>query len=682
MTDLKLKEEKDIDKMISMEKQLNIMNEIVYRRNQSIQPIHMLAPKGSTFNGRPMFAKSVYLKKAQSEKPCLYEIPYDTSDLANRFVTDREEKLTLKKESRSKLNNDLVKPYDYTKHFMKILNQRHRIIMISWHMKIKPHFPTINGVRLSQLWPRAQLQNVSPSADTTAPLTQELDLLFGPLYNEFFITDPEMCMFTYTVSSDEPKNITEAKVDSTWIEAMHEELHQFDRLQVWELVNKPFGEAEEGIDFEESFALVARLEAVWIFVAYAAHKESLPSKESSIWIETSSESLDSGFDLTAFLDADHAGCLDTCKTTSRGIQFLAKGYAQEEGIDFEESFALVARLEAVWIFVAYAAHKESLPSKESSIWIETSSESLDSGFDLTAFLDADHAGCLDTCKTTSRGIQFLVTNENPSRVNLKQLCGSKYDEFNAYASKDLTLCARNPVKEILLKLNLPDHRKFDESGKGVIICLYVDDILIFGTDQVEVNLTKEFFSSRLSMKDVEEADVILSIRIKHKMRTPIDASEKLMPNNGQALTLMQARSATLLSTNGWVFLLGGGVISWASKKQTCITGSIMEYEFMTLEATSKEAEWLRNLILEIPLWSKPIEPISIHRDSATTLEKAYSQMYNGKYRHLSVMHSMIHELITYGVISIKFVKEKQEKDKIGSKPDKNEKRGEAGKSLK
>ncbi|GJS11332.1 retrovirus-related pol polyprotein from transposon TNT 1-94 [Tanacetum coccineum] len=53
---------------------------------------------------------------------------------------------------------------------------------------------------------------------------------------------------------------------------MQEELHQFDRLQVWELVDKPFGKNEEGIDFEESFAPVARLEAVRIFVAYAAHK--------------------------------------------------------------------------------------------------------------------------------------------------------------------------------------------------------------------------------------------------------------------------------------------------------------------------------------------------------------------------------------------------------------------------
>ncbi|GKA96739.1 retrovirus-related pol polyprotein from transposon TNT 1-94, partial [Tanacetum coccineum] len=81
-----------------------------------------------------------------------------------------------------------------------------------------------------------------------------------------------MCMFALTVSTAEPKNIKEAMDDSAWIEAMHEELYQFDRLQVWELIDKPFGKNQEGIDFEESFAPVARLEAVRIFIAYAAHK--------------------------------------------------------------------------------------------------------------------------------------------------------------------------------------------------------------------------------------------------------------------------------------------------------------------------------------------------------------------------------------------------------------------------
>ncbi|GKD36008.1 hypothetical protein Tco_1251517 [Tanacetum coccineum] len=115
ITDLKCKEEKDLDKLIAMEKQLKFLNKIVYKRNQSVQTIHLLATKGSTYNERPAFANPMYLTKAQSEKPCLYEIPYDKSDIANIFAPDREAILTLEQVTRSKLNKDLVKPYDYTK---------------------------------------------------------------------------------------------------------------------------------------------------------------------------------------------------------------------------------------------------------------------------------------------------------------------------------------------------------------------------------------------------------------------------------------------------------------------------------------------------------------------------------------------------------------------------------------
>ncbi|GJT57727.1 hypothetical protein Tco_0992781 [Tanacetum coccineum] len=119
ISDLKVKEDKDIDKMIEMDKQLKFLNEIVYTRNQSIQTIHMLAPKCATYNGRLTFANPRYLKKAQSKKPCLYEIPFDTSDPANRFAPDREEGFRFEHELKMEMHED----FEYVKSLEKEIDE-------------------------------------------------------------------------------------------------------------------------------------------------------------------------------------------------------------------------------------------------------------------------------------------------------------------------------------------------------------------------------------------------------------------------------------------------------------------------------------------------------------------------------------------------------------------------------
>ncbi|GKB13059.1 retrovirus-related pol polyprotein from transposon TNT 1-94 [Tanacetum coccineum] len=71
----------------------------------------------------------------------------------------------------------------------------------------------------------------------------------------------------------EPKNLKQAMTEPSWINAMQEAIHELERLQVWELVTCPDKVMqEEGIDFEESFVLVARIEVIRIFIANAANK--------------------------------------------------------------------------------------------------------------------------------------------------------------------------------------------------------------------------------------------------------------------------------------------------------------------------------------------------------------------------------------------------------------------------
>nr|GEX80503.1 hypothetical protein [Tanacetum cinerariifolium] len=80
------------------------------------------------------------------------------------------------------------------------------------------------------------------------------------------------CYYDAFLTSVEPKMYKEALTQSCWIEYMQEELNEFKRLEnKAHLVTRGYRQ-EEGIDFEESFAPVARLEAIWIFLAYVAHK--------------------------------------------------------------------------------------------------------------------------------------------------------------------------------------------------------------------------------------------------------------------------------------------------------------------------------------------------------------------------------------------------------------------------
>ncbi|GJU77311.1 zinc finger, CCHC-type containing protein [Tanacetum coccineum] len=385
------------------------------------------------------------------------------------------------------------------------------------------------------------------------------------------------------------------------------------------------------------------------------------------------------------------------------------GFKQKSGIDYFDTYAPVARISTIRLLIAMASIYNLIIHQ----------------MDVkTAFLNGD----LDEEVYMNQPQGFIMPgNKNKVCKLIKTLYRLKQAPKKWHQKFDEVVLSNGYL------LNQADkcvYSKFNESGKGVIIYVYVDDMLIFGTDQVQVDLTKEFLSSKFSMKDMGEADVILGIRIKHgsngiaishshyieKAVSQLEYSRVIgclmyamtctrpdiafvvgnmrrytsnpgtqhwqaiqrvlkylkktvnyrLTYTGYPSVLEGYTDASWISntkdnssTSGWVFLLGGGAITWASKKQNCITGSTIEYEFVALAAAGEEVEWLKNLLLKIPLWSKPIAPISIRWDSAATLAKAYSQMYNGKSRHLGVRHSMICELITNEVISIEFVRSQQ-----------------------
>nr|GFA44074.1 hypothetical protein [Tanacetum cinerariifolium] len=201
-----------------------------------------------------------------------------------------------------------------------------------------------------------------------------------------------------------------------------------------------------------------------------------------------------------------------------------------------------------------------------------------------------------------------------ARLVIQGFKKSKIDYFDTYA-----LVARISIIRLLITMasihNLIIHQ------------MDVKTSFLNGELEEEVDLTKEFLSSRFFMKDMGEADVIL-------VSTPLDTCEKLMPNRGLVLSQLEysrvigclmygmtctrpdiafpvgklSRYTSNPGTQHWQaiqrvlkYLKKTMDYRLASKKQTCITGSTIEYKFMALAAAGKEAEWLKSLLLEIPL---------------------------------------------------------------------------------
>ena len=82
----------------------------------------------------------------------------------------------------------------------------------------------------------------------------------------------------------------------------------------------------------------------------------------------------------------------------------------------------------------------------------------------------------------------------------------------------------------------------------------------------------------------------------------------------------------------------------------------METVFIALAAAGKEAEWIRDLLLDIRLWDVPMPSIPMYCDSEATLSKVYNAVYNGKSRHISLRHNYVRQLLESGTIKVVFVR--------------------------
>jgi hypothetical protein len=109
-------------------------------------------------------------------------------------------------------------------------------------------------------------------------------------------------------------------------------------------------------------------------------------------------------------------------------------------------------------------------------------------------------------------------------------------------------------------------------------------------------------------------------------------------------------------TSGYVFSFGGGAVSWRSCRQTILTRSIMEVELTTLDTATVESEWLRELLMDLPVVEKPVSAILLNCDNQTVIVKVNNSKDNVKSsRHVKRRLKSVRKLRNTGVITVRYI---------------------------
>ncbi|GJT28136.1 retrovirus-related pol polyprotein from transposon TNT 1-94 [Tanacetum coccineum] len=486
------------------------------------------------------------------------------------------------------------------------------------------------------------------------------------------------CYYDAFLTSVEPKNYKDALTQACWIEAMQEELHEFERLEVWELVPPP----------DKAFVITLK----WIYK----------------------------------VKLDELGGI--LKNKAR---LVARGYRQEEGIDFEESFAPVARLEAIRIFLAFAAHMNMVVYQ-----MDVKTAFLNGNLREEVYV-SQLDGFVDPDKPN------YVYKHKKALYGLKQAPRAWYDMLSSFlisndfskGSVDPTLFIRREGKELLL------------------VQIYVDDIIFAASTPELCDLFAKIMCSKFKMSMMGKISFFLGLQISQSPRgifinqskyaleslkkygfescdpvdTPMVEKSKLDEDKewkavdpshyrGMIGTLLyltasrpdlqfaicmcaryQARPTekhlnavkrifrylkgtvhrglwypkdssialtafadadhagcqdTRHSTSGSIQLLGDRLVSWSSKRQKSAAISSMEAEYIALSGCCAQVLWMRSQLTD---YGFGFNKIPMYCDNKSAIALCCNNVQHSRSKHIDIRFHFIKEHVENGVIELYFV---------------------------
>ncbi|KAJ9544564.1 hypothetical protein OSB04_024271 [Centaurea solstitialis] len=500
-----------------------------------------------------------------------------------------------------------------------------------------------------------------------------------------------VCLYVNFISENEPKEIDDALRDPAWVSAMQEELAEFIRNNVWLLVPRPRKRTIIGSN--------------WIF----------------------------------------RNKLDEIGTIIRNkARLVAQGYRQEEGIDYDETFAPVARLEAIRLFLAFAAHMNFKVYQ-----MDIKNVFLNGKLNEEVYV-AQPPGFVDP------KFPDHVYKLNKALYGLKQAPRAWYDTLSTFLlSKGFV---RGKIDSTLFLKKYPKHI--------LLVQIYVDDIIFGSTNPKLCEKFELLMKSEYKMSMMGELTFFLGLQIKQSekgifinqgkyvhemlkkfdltsctpMKTPmapplsLDKDSKGKPVDmtlyrgmiGSLLYLTASRLDIMYSTclcaryqaepkeshltavkrifrylkgtpnlglwyskdsgfdltaysdsdfagckidrkstTGGCHLLGGKLVSWTSKKQNSVSTSTAEAEYVAAGICCAQVLWLRNQLQDYDI---QLSKIPIYCDNTSAIAIANNPVLHSKTKHIEVRYHFIRDHVMNGDIELHFVPTEYQLADLFTKP--------------
>ncbi|GJS46085.1 retrovirus-related pol polyprotein from transposon TNT 1-94 [Tanacetum coccineum] len=492
-------------------------------------------------------------------------------------------------------------------------------------------------------------------------------------------TDALWCFYNSVLSKVEQKNFKSAVTEDCWFQAMQDEIHEFDRLDVWELVPPPdcamiialkwiykvkldeYGDVlknkarlvakgyrqEEGLDFEESFAPVARLEAIRIFLANAASKNmtvyQMDVKTAFLNGELKEEVYVSQPE--GFVDPDRPHHVYRLKKALYGLKQAPRAW-----YDTLSKFLLAQGFSKGVVDPTLFIRKTGKHTLHVQIYVDD-----------IIFASTDPKDCDRFSNEMSSKFQMsmmgqisfflgLQISQNPRGIFINQ---SKYaneilKKFDLHKSDpvDTPMVERTKLDEDLSGIPVDQTQYRSMIGSLMYLTASRPD-LVFAVCMCAR------YQSKPTKKHLEAVK-----RVFRYLQGTINMGLWYPKDTAMALTAYaDADHAgcqdTRRSTSGGAQFLGDKLVSWSSKKQTSTSISSTEAEYIAMSGCCAQILWMRSQLSD---YGFAYNHIPLYCDNKSAIALCCNNVQHSRSKHIDIRHHFIREQVEKGVVELYFVR--------------------------